>query len=465
MSLLQKHIYAHLPVIAQNWAISAYGYQWHKRRFGGIFEQELRGFKEREGYTAQQWRDYQTIQLRNLLVHAFETVPFYRKKYSQLGFNLTDFEKFELEDLNKLPYLEKEDLRRFGNNDLVSAKRENGGQFFSSSGSTGTPTQILFSQLFHQRWSAAFEARIRHWAGVNRFMPRGMIGGRRIIQEAISPPPYYRYNFVEKQTYFSAYHFSPETAMGYLQGMIQNKVKYMTGYAMSNYFLANILDELQIEAPRLEAVITSSEKLTTAMRDKFFKVYGCKTFDSYSGLEAFGLISESQEGELLVSPDVGIMEILDEQGKQASPGEVGEVVSTGLLNFDQPLIRYRIGDMVTVATEQRTISGKEMTVISEINGRIEDKILGADGRQIVRFHGLYINIPGLIAAQIVQEAIGVFSFNLVVDPTYNCKSEVIITNRLSSQLGAVQVIFCYLKEIPKNANGKFQAVISKLSHL
>ena len=96
MSFLQQKIYPRLPVAAQNWALSAYGYSWHKRRFGGIFEQELRGFKEREGYTAQQWRDYQTVQLRKVLIHAFETVPFYRERYTALGFSRGQFERFEL---------------------------------------------------------------------------------------------------------------------------------------------------------------------------------------------------------------------------------------------------------------------------------------------------------------------------------------------------------------------------------
>lgn len=99
MSFLIKLIYPHLPFFAQNWAISAYGYYWHLRRFGGIFQEELRKFKERENFTSQQWRDYQTVELRKLLVHAFEMVPLYRERYGALGFTKSQFERFELEDL------------------------------------------------------------------------------------------------------------------------------------------------------------------------------------------------------------------------------------------------------------------------------------------------------------------------------------------------------------------------------
>lgn len=455
--------YANAPVTFQNLAISMFGFHWKNRRFNGIFKHELGKFKERENYTHQLWNDYQILELRKILLHAFDTVPFYFEKYKASGIKRTHLEKFELHDIKKLPYLEKEELRKFGKTTLVSRNPEKGGNFFSSSGSTGTPTSILYSIPFHQRWSAAFEARIRHWANVSRFDPRGMIGGRRVIPQADASPPYYRYNFFEKQTYFSAYHISRKTAKNYLEGIIKNKVSYMTGYAMSNFFLANTFDELGLEAPPLKAVITSSEKLTKEMRSKFREVYNCKTFDSYSGVEACGLISETKDGEFLVSPDVGIMEFIDENGNDIKPGQSGEVISTGLLNFDQPLIRYRIGDRVRLANKQSTASGLEMPVIEEIEGRVEDKVVGKDGREMVRFHGLYINVPHLIAAQIIQNDYDDFTFNVVVEDGFSDREEQIISQRLRSQIGEASIRFNRLQEIPQNNNGKFQAVISKLN--
>ena len=462
MSLLNS-IYNNSPVWAQNIGISAYGYKWKKRRFGGVFPAQLEAFKRREAYSQEQWELYQTKELRKLLIHAFETVPFYQEKYAALGFKAADFTHFELTDLKKLPILEKDDLRAFGKTTLISSKPERGGAFFSSSGSTGTPTSILYSIPFHQRWSAAFEARIRHWAGIDRRHSRGMIGGRRVIKEGAGKPPYYRYNFFEKQTYFSAYHISKTTAANYLKGIKKNKVSYMTGYAMSNFFLAEMFDQIGLEVPKMKAVITSSEKLTPNMRELFQKVYQCKTYDSYSGVEACGLISENQFGELVVSPDVGVLEIVDQDGQNVNPGESGIVLSTGLLNFDQPLIRYNIGDSITLASNQQSKAGVQMPLIESIQGRVEDKVVGKDGREIVRFHGLYINVPFLVAAQIIQLDYEDFLFKVVVEEGFSEKEEVLITKRLESQLGPVRATFERLDQIPKNKNGKFQAVISHLN--
>lgn len=461
MAGIATNLYKHLPVSFQNLAISVYGFFWHRRRFGGIFDTELEKFKIREHFTLQEWNEYQTTELRRLLIHASETVPYYKESFTKNGLSVTDLQNFELSDLPKLPLLEKDDLRSFGKTTLLSTNLEKGGKFFASSGSTGTPTQILFSHAMHQRWSAGFEARIRHWAGLDRFTPRGMIGGRRVVAEGDAKPPYYRYNFSEKQVYFSAYHISASHAVDYLRGMKNHHVNYMTGYAMSNFFLARFIQEMKLDAPPLKAVITSSEKLTAEMRKTFEQVYKCKSYDSWSGLEACGLVSECELGSLHISPDLGIIEILNEEGEPVEPGEIGEVVCTGLINFDQPLIRYRIGDMMRLG-KRACSCGRNMPVIDEIVGRVEDTVIGKDGREMVRFHGIFIDLPNLIEGQIIQHTLHLFEIKIVTNGRWTSHEEEIIRKRMISQLGDIDLTILEVSEIARNQNGKFQAVISRI---
>lgn len=464
MRFLSK-IYNLLPYQIQNLGISIYGYYWKNRRLGKLFKKEITNFKLRENYTNQQWEDYQEKELRKLLVHAFKNVPFYKEKYAKAGFCLNDFKNFKLSDMHKLPFLEKEELRKYGTTLLLSKKKEKG-KFYFSSGSTGTPVSIYFSKKTHQKWFAAYESRVLNWAGVSLKNARGMIGGRKIIYQQNVKPPYYRYNKAERQTYFSAYHINENSVYNYVKGIVNKKVEFMVGYAMSNYFLAKLIVDKNISVPKLKAVVTSSEKLTEEMRTTFKKAYNCKTYDSYSGMEACGLISENDFGDFLFSPDTGVLELINENGKEVANGEEGEVVLTGLLNFDQPLIRYRIGDRATKKKNQQTKSGLQMPSILEINGRVEDVIMGKDGKQIVRFHSLFLNITGLIVAQIIQETFYTFVMNLVVDINYSKKSELLILQRLNNILGENNTIdFNYLQEIPKNKNGKFRAVINNIKNV
>lgn len=457
----QNKLYNKLPVFLQNLAVSMYGYQWQKRRFGGIFEEELRGFKERENFSFEQWTGYQEELLRKLLLHAIETVPYYREKYTEADFSSGSFKSFKIDDLQRLPFLEKNELRKYGTSTLVSTKPEPKGEFFASSGSTGTPTEILFSYPMHQRWSAGFEARIRDWAGVDRFTARGMIGGRRVVPEGNAKPPFYRYNFIEKQVYFSAYHISPANVPDYLEAIKKYRLQYMTGYAVSNYLLAKFFYDAGVEVPRLKAVITSSEKLTSEMREIFRKVYGCKTYDSWSGVEACGLISECEHGSLHISPDLGIIEVLDEQGKPCPPGVRGEVVCTGLVNFDQPLIRYRIGDSISLS-DRTCECGRNMPVVEEIFGRIEDVVVGPDGREMVRFHGLFIGIPKILESQVIQHDYADFTIKVAVQEPLSQDEINLIRKRLHSQLGEVNVVIEQVDNIPRGPNGKFKAVISHI---
>lgn len=441
--------------------VSLYGYYWKWRRFGGAFERALQECKLREHYSHKQWETYQKDALIQLIHHAREHVPYYTRNWS-VNTLQSHADRDLSEILNQFPILEKEMLRKYGKTELLSRKRYKG-HFYSSSGSTGTPTSIYYSYQFHRLWSALFEARIRHWAGLDRNMARGMIGGRRVVPEGKSKPPFYRYNAAENQVYFSAYHIAPEHIENYVHAMRQYKIEYMTGYAASNFILAKMIREVGLQAPQLKAVITSSEKLTPEMRKLFEEVYGCKTYDSYSGVEACGLISECEHGSLHVSPDAGIIEILDEKGNPVNPGETGEAICTGLLNFDQPLIRYRIGDQLTLAKNQNCPCGRAMPVISAINGRTEDVIKGPDGREMVRFHGVFIDLPEVRRGQIVQESLSEFIIYVECGATLSESSRQKMMERMRSQLGNIQVHVKQTDRIPLGPNGKFKAVISRIN--
>lgn len=462
MSPFLNKLYGILPYPIQNIGISAFGWKWNRRRFGGIFKAELSACKIREQFSTSQWKEYQTAQLRILLHHAASTVPYYTQLFNSLQLDVDALSQMTLDDLIKIPVLEKNALREYGETTLISRRLEPKGEFYASSGSTGTPTQILFSAPMHQRWSALFEARIRHWAGLSIHDARGMIGGRRIIQDAVGHVPYYRYNFVEKQVYFSAYHISPGNVSDYVKGMKKYGIQYMTGYAMSNYFLARLIENGGIKAPKLKAVITSSEKLTEEMRATFERVYQCKAYDSYSGLEACGLISECENGKLHMSPDAGIIELIKTDGSYAGPGETGEAICTGLLNFDQPLIRYRIGDLIQLSHDQSCSCGRNMPVVDEIIGRTEDTVIGKDGRMMVRFHGIFIQLPKIIEGQIIQHTMDQFEVKMVSTSPLTSEEKDLIQKRMESQLGPIELKITETDNIPRNSNGKFKAVISHL---
>ena len=460
--MLSQKIYNKLPIFFQNLAISIFGLFWQKRRFGGVFKNEYMFFKSNEFKTDEQWYEFSIVELRKIVLFAFNHVPFYKKLYASMGLTRKQIENLSLGNMKSLPFLEKDALRQFGQTDLMANNFDKKGEYYGSSGSTGAPVKIYFSKTFHQKWSGAFEARVKNWAGVTRFDARGMIGGRRVVPNGNAKAPFHRYNFIEKQVYYSAYHISPANATDYVEAMWKYNIQYMTGYAVSNYLLALYIKQQGLKVPKLKAVITSSEKLTAEMRSVLEEVYQCKSFDGWSGVEACGMVTECEEGSLHISEDVGLVEILDENGNEVSEGESGEVVCTGFLNYDQPLIRYRIGDRMTKGIGTCKC-GRQMPVIKEIDGRIEDVITGPDGRQMVRFHGVFIGLSSIEKAQVIQHRLDYIEIKIQNTIVLSNEDIQLLKQRIISQLGNVDVHVEQHAIIEQAANGKYKAVISKIN--
>ncbi len=456
-----EKIYKKLPVFIQNIAISIFGYFWHKRRFGGVFKKELHRYKTNELFSKEQMHNYNLNELQSIVLYSFDNVPFYKNLYQAKGLTREQIKKISVGNIHLLPLIDKDSVRQIGQSELMANKFDKDGEYYGSSGSTGTPIKIYFSKAFHQKWSAAFEARVRNWAGVTRFDSRGMIGGRRVVPDGIAKAPFYRYNYIEKQVYYSAYHISPTNASDYVEAMWKYKIQYMTGYAVSNYLLALYIKQQGLKVPKLKAVITSSEKLTPEMRSILQEVYQCKVYDGWSGVEACGMVTECEEGSLHISEDVGLVEILDENGNEVAEGESGEVVCTGFLNYDQPLIRYRIGDRMTKGIGTCKC-GRQMPTVKEIDGRLEDVITGPDGRQMVRFHGIFVGIPSIEKAQVIQHSLNTIELKIQNNSDLNYEEMELMKQRIVSQLGEVNVNIEQHATIEQTSNGKYKAVISKL---
>lgn len=450
-------LYSNLPVWAQHSAISLYGYYWRYLRFGPGYNDDVREFTSRERWTEEQWQAWQAIELTKVLSAASQHVPYYRNTW-------TSSQKLAAKagQLRELPLLEKEPLRSSPHQFLRHDVNPRGVQVFHTSGSTGTPIAAHFTLRELRRTMALREVRSLGWAGVSFRNPRATFSGRMVEPRPDSQGPFYRYNAAEKQVYFSAFHLRPDTALRYAEALRTYEVQWATGYAVSFYLLARFLLEKGITAPRLKAVITTSEKLTTDMRAVIGQVFQCNVFEEYSTVENAVFASECEHQRLHLSPDAGIVEILRPDGSPCPAGEPGEVVVTSFLRAYQPLVRFRLGDIASVDPEPCPC-GRSMPVLKEVIGRVEDVVVGPDGRQMVRFHGVFTNLPHVVEGQIIQEALDWIRVRVVPADAFTDQEVDDIIRRVKQRLGeGVRVTVEPVTEIPRTTAGKFQAVVSKL---
>lgn len=450
-------LYQVLPGWGQSAAVSAFGAYWHWQRFGPGFAGHVDGYRHRDGFSDSEWRRWQETRLRDVLHSAAEHVPYYRTTW-------TSAQKQAAEQglLAELPLLEKDPVRMDADafvREDVSVGRP---LRLSTSGSTGTPVTAIFTVDELRASRAVREVRSAGWAGVSFREPRATFSGRMVVPEADSRGPYWRYNLVERQVYFSAFHLSEKTAPDYVRALWRYRPIWLTGYAMSYYLLAKHILAQRIEVPPIKALITTSEKVTPEMRAVMEQAYGCRVYEEYGSVENVHFASECEEGRLHVSPDVGVVEILRPDGSTCQPDEVGQVVVTSLSRTYQPFIRYRLGDLAAWDGEPCPC-GRALPVLKEVVGRLEDVITGPDGRQLVRFHGIFVDQPNVREGQIVQETLERFTVKVVPSPGFGRADVADIRARMAQRLGGeVEVRVECVDTIPRSSSGKFKAVISQV---
>ncbi len=450
-------LYQRLPVWAQHGAVSAFGVYWYWQRFGTGYRQALSDYLSRDRWQHEQWQQWQQTALRQMLSAAADHVPFYRDTW-------TDAQKQAARAgrLTELPLLEKDPIRARPYDFLRQDLGLRNPLTFYTSGSTGTPIASLWTATELRASMAVREARSAGWAGVSFTVPRATFSGRMVEPDPLSQGPFYRFNYVERQAYFSAFHLRADTAHCYIAALRKHRVQWLTGYAVSYYLLAKFMLEKGLTAPGLKAVITTSEKVTPDMRQVMEAAYGCPVFEEYSTVENVLFASACEAGRLHVSPDIGVVEILRPDGSPCDAGEVGEVVATSLMHYSQPFVRFRLGDLAAWDGEPCPC-GRAMPVIKEVVGRIEDVVTGPDGRQLVRFHGIFVNQPHVREGQIIQEALTRIRVKIVPTPEFNESDVADIVARVQQRLSAaVEVIVEPVNDIPRTKAGKFKAVISLL---
>lgn len=459
-----EKFYPYAPVWAQNLAISAYGLAWRRERLGGAFDEYVAAYRERDRWPAERLREFVDAKLRQVLLHAFEQVPYYRRKWTEAGVCRADLERMTQDRLADLPVTPKADLRQFGDQFTAENFRGKDLKEQKTSGSTGTPIVAVCTADEHREFIAAREVRSFGWAGTSIKDPRSMIGGRMVVPKASAQPPYHRYNFAERQVYFSAYHIAPDTVADYVAAWNKHRPRLLTGYAYSHFSIARMM---LIQGLRLKyeprAVVLSSEKLTDEMKRVIRESFGARAYEEYAAVENCALATECEAGRLHSSPDFGITEIVDEDGAAAGPGVEGRVLCTSLVKLAQPLIRYEIGDAAVWSADRCECGRDHLPVLREVLGRLEDVVVGPDGREMVRFHGIFIALPHVAEAQVIQEALDRLTIKVVPTPGYGVDDERLIRRRIDERLTGMQVAIETVPAIPRTERGKFRAVISRLS--
>lgn len=458
MAGLQEKIYFYSPIWAQQIYVGIWGWWWHRQRYGGLFSRFVKEFEQRESWSSAEWTNYQESQLTQVLAAAWQA-PYYRQVFEEAGITP---ETPCFEALARLPVLSKEILRHRSRELLTQRSLPKGASIQRSSGTTGTPTEIYYSPNFLQLFIAWLEVRSRRWAGLTFRDRRIMFGVRKVCSFGQAKPPFWRFSPAENMAYMSIYHLSPTFMPAYLNFLQEYQPRLIMGYPSAIYTLARFALENGKLPPPARAVITTSETVTPQCRETIESAWQCRLYDSYGATECCFYASECEQGRMHLSPDVGILEILDPKGKPCPPGVVGQAICTGLHNRLHPLIRYNIGDAVAWSPETSCPCGRQMPILQAVEGRIEDMCFTLDGRAMLRFDTVFKGITAIEEAQVIQERLDHFVIKVVPTSNFSTVDEEKIRENMWLHVGWVKVEIIPVPHIARTEGNKFRAVISNL---
>jgi phenylacetate-CoA ligase len=315
-------------------------------------------------------RALQLERLRWSLRHAYDNVPHYRQAFDAAGVHPDDCR--ELADLARFPTTSKADLRENYPFGMFAVPQEQVRRVHASSGTTGRPTVVGYTERDIDTWATVMARSIRA-AG-------GRPGDR--LHNA------YGYGLF---TGGLGAHYGAEklgcTVIPISGGMTPRQVQLITDFAprvimVTPSYMLTVLDEFEKQgldprASSLEIGVFGAEPWTEQMRREMEERAGIQAVDIYGLSEVMGPgvaqeCVETKDG-LHVWEDHFYPEVIDPiTGEVLPEGEVGELVFTSLTKEAMPVVRYRTRDLTRLLPGTARPGMRRM---EKVTGRTDDMII------------------------------------------------------------------------------------------
>lgn len=402
-------------------------------------------------------RSIQLGKLARLVEHARARCPYYATSPCYARRDIRAFD-----DLLRLPVLTRDELRR-----SVFKMRWPGmprkRMLHWTRGSSDDPAPFFWDRL-RQSWDKANRIRGFSWQGLT-------VGDRELHLWPVDPPTTPSSRLRERlrgwrdrllgDCQFDSLRLAPylidrvwrawrafnPVVVTAFPSVLCELIQRTTGLRMSSL------------SPSLRRIHVTGEVLHAWQRSLIEQSFGVPVFESYGVQEAGALAFECEHGEWHLSDESLIVELIRGDGRPARPGEIGEVVVTGLDSFAMPLIRYATGD-IGRATDRRCRCGRGLSVLEPLLGRKRD-FLRSDVNRWVGPREVVETLAGVVengGFQVVQQPDGLVAVETL--PGACAAGPDAVIQRLRGILGQRTVSFQTVPRLDRTAFGKCRYVRS-----
>lgn len=299
--------------------------------------------------------------------HAGRHVAYYRDCFRQAGVNMDSFKGPE--DLKKLPFLTKDDVRNaFPDRIVADGTDIETCHYSATTGSTGRSLPFIYSPKTFAFYLST-NLRVYTMIGYKPWYTCCYI--KYTAMDPMNVGPLFRFHHIP-----SVAPIEQQIAM-----LKQHRPDFIDGYASIIHEISRRMTEEDLELIRPKMILCNSEMSTVHQRNAISEVFGCPVYDEYSTEETWMVASLCKKQRYHLFTDNVWVEFLDPDGNEVKPGEPGEMVLTTLRSPAMPFIRYRIGDIGRLSTETCNC-GSPFPVLESFEGRSDDSFILPDGTYV-----------------------------------------------------------------------------------
>ena len=410
-------------------------------------------------YKGNNLRGYQVRKINEMVKFVKKNNEFYKEFYKNINFEIKS-----IEDIKKLPILKKDIFKKVSieNKILSNGYRKENLSCGSTTGSIGVPLTLCFdkgcikkrmivqSRLWKKMRALPYKRFVKIWRDkklnkVEKKLKKAgllLVIGVGDVNEPLNSA------------------MSKEKLEKIVKEIVEFKPQVIRGYVSALYSIARIIEEKNIKFDFLESVITSAEYLPKTMWEYFEKVFKVPVFNLYGGTEAPAIaVNNENNYNLEISEDLYFVEVLDKNGNDVKPGEMGLITITDLYSKATPLIRYQIGDMAIVDEKFYSYSNNFRYFVS-VEGRTNDIFELEDGSLIYShlWHIYFRDENWIDKFQVIQKEKNLI--NIKILPINYCdKNFKKLRKKIESKFPKVNFEWEMVNKF-ELINGKFRAIIS-----
>lgn len=442
-----EEIYLGSPRPIQTLLANAASIKVWRNRYGQEFHALLQDYEARDAWGRAEYTTLSNARRTIALARAART-PFYQQVFREMDAHWTDL--ISPESFAEIPITDKHSLRT-----QPEAFRPRTAQdsdtIVRTSGTTGVPTALLKSgRAVEEQWAVWW--RYRRWHGIDLDNRCALFASRRVMRDD-QKAPYWRHNYIGRETRFSTYHISRETAPLYVRQINEERLGWVHGISSAIANLARFIveDGLRVHTS-ISAVTLGGENLQPWQANLIEAAFGHRPVHHYGLTEQAANASSCPQGSLHIDEDFAYVELI---GREDGPMRI---VGTPFTNEATALLRYDTGDLAR-ALPGDCECGRVTARLDGIDGRDDETITLKDGR-LVSPRRAFRDELNLTEAQIVQHPDLGITVRLVPAQRWTSADDKALRSALQIYLGhELDIRTEPVDSVPKTAAGKLRFVV------